>query len=608
MAKNPSQVASSSSRKSDAQTDDAPARMGGAMKIGTKVFGLVGFCLALLAMVASLSIWQMNKIGSEIEGISERDLPLTGILTKVTVHQLEQSISLERALRAVGIREDAEATEKAYQEAFGQFKTLAEKVDAEIVEAEKIGRTAYQSAKSEEARSLFSEVEDKLRLVKTEHKEFDEHAFEAFEYAKGGKFDAALELLPVITKQEEQLNHALEELLYKVEGFTEHAAKIAEQHEKQALMLLAILSAIAIVVGVALSWFLVCRAISQPLSDIVSGLDALSNDDLSVDVRVHNNDEIGAVARAYGTFKEALRRAKELETAQKEQEKRAVEERKKMMNELADQFDEAVGGIVNTVASAATELNTAAQTMAGVSEESSSQASSVAVASEEASANVNSVAAASEEMSQTIGEITQQIENASRMSVTAVGQANETGKEINELASMADRIGEVISLISDIAEQTNLLALNATIEAARAGEAGKGFSVVASEVKELANQTAKATEDIAKQVEGVQTATQKSVNSIDGIGKVIGQLNEASTAIAAAMEEQGATTQEIARNVQEAAAGTSEVSKNITGVTQASQEAGAAASQVLSSSGELSKQSELLKTEVEKFMSEVRAA
>ena len=571
------------------------------------MLGIVGFCLVLLISVAGTGIWQMSRIAQELEGISERGLPLTGILMRVATHQLEQSISLERALRASNAGADDKKAAQQFEEAFASFKSLADKVDAEIVQSKRLAHTAYENAASDEARAFYMSIEEELTRVGKQHKLFDEHVYKAFKISKTDP-EAALALLPVIEREEKELNHALEQSLFRVGDYSKKAAETAAAHEKFALQLLIAISVFAVFASTIVSFFFVRRTITNPLQQITSGLTAVSNDDFSIELDVRNRDEIGEVAHAYSEFKEALKKAKELQTELNEREKRADEERKAMMRDLADQFERSVGGIVNTVASAATELNAAAQTMTDVSNKGHIQASDVAAASEQASSNVSSIAAATEEMSVTIGEISQQVEAASEMSVSAVNQSFGTKTEITELADKARQISRVVSLISEIAEQTNLLALNATIEAARAGEAGKGFSVVASEVKELANQTAKATEDITKQIEEMQVATENSVGSIDGIGQVITKLNESSTAIAAAIEEQGVTTKDIARNIQEASTGTSEVTYAIAGVTASSQDAGETAKEVLSTSGELSMMAETLKSEVDKFLMEVRAA
>jgi methyl-accepting chemotaxis protein len=263
---------------------------------------------------------------------------------------------------------------------------------------------------------------------------------------------------------------------------------------------------------------------------------------------------------------------------------------------------ERVKEVVGVVASASSEMESAAQSMSATAEETNRQAGAVAAASEEASSNVQTVASAAEELSSSISEITRQVTQSSDVARKAVEEAAKTNATVKGLAEAAQKIGEVVNLINEIAGQTNLLALNATIEAARAGEAGKGFAVVASEVKSLANQTAKATEDIGRQISAIQSATEAAVGAIQGIGKTIEEIAKIATNIASAVEEQGAATQEIARNVQQASAGTQEVTSNISGVTKAATETGAAAGQVLTAARELATQGDTLKKEVEGFL------
>ena len=288
--------------------------------------------------------------------------------------------------------------------------------------------------------------------------------------------------------------------------------------------------------------------------------------------------------------------------------RRANAARRDGMHKLADAFDTAVGHIVNAVSSASTELEAAATTLTHTAEHEQELASSVAAASEEASTNVQSVASATDEMSASVEEIGRQVQESSKIAKDAVGQAQKTDARIGELSQAANRIGDVVKLITAIAEQTNLLALNATIEAARAGEAGRGFAVVASEVKALAAQTAKATENISSQIGGMQAATQDSVAAIKEIGSTIQRIDEIASTIAAAVEEQGAATREIARNVQQAAEGTTQVAANIVEVNKGAAETGSASAQVLSSAQQLSTQGNKLKLEVDKFLTTVRAA
>lgn len=274
---------------------------------------------------------------------------------------------------------------------------------------------------------------------------------------------------------------------------------------------------------------------------------------------------------------------------------------------LAQDFGTSMDGVSQTLAQAAAELGTDAKTMAGAADETSHQATAVAAASEQASVNVQTVASAAEELSASIAEISRQVVQSTEITHLAVAEANRTTEHIRSLADAGQRIGDVLKLISDIASQTNLLALNATIEAARAGEAGKGFAVVASEVKGLANQTASATDEISAKIAEMQAATTQSVQAVENITQTIGRINEISTGIASAVEEQGAATQEIARNVQEASSGTAQVSSNIAGITVAARKTGASASEVNDASLRIGGEVETLRSEVAKFLDGIKA-
>jgi methyl-accepting chemotaxis protein len=367
-----------------------------------------------------------------------------------------------------------------------------------------------------------------------------------------------------------------------------------------------------IVIGLVLLAILLwaTRSVVRPLGGIVAGMHKLASGEFNLVLPgLSRRDEIGAMAQAVEAFKLKAVEKASLEAAAKQAEAQAAAAaRKSEMHKLADGFAAAVGGIVQSVSSASAELETAAGTLRRTAEVTQELSGTVAAASEQASANVQTVASATEEMTSSVNEISRQVQESSRIATEAVRQAQQTDTRINELSKAAGRIGDVVKLITAIAEQTNLLALNATIEAARAGEAGRGFAVVASEVKQLASQTAKATGEIGTQIAGMQAATQDSVAAIQEIGGTIGRISEIAAVIAAAVEEQGATTQEIARNVGEAARGTQQVASNITDVNRGAGETGSASARVLASAQSLSGESNHLKVEVEKFLMTVRAA
>ncbi len=351
------------------------------------------------------------------------------------------------------------------------------------------------------------------------------------------------------------------------------------------------------------------RGMAKPILALEGAMRQMTTGRHDIDVPgAKRTDEIGSMARAVDVFKESLIETDRLRAAQEQQRTTTEGERRATLHALASSFESGVGTIVDAVGSAATGLRTTAESMSATAEEAIRQTTTVAAASEEASQNAEAVAAAVEELNASINEIAQQVNESARVAGTAASQANDTNVQVQGLASAAQKIGDVIKLISEIAEQTNLLALNATIEAARAGDAGRGFAVVASEVKALASQTSKATEEISAQVGAIQTATQASVTAIQGINGTITKVNEIASAIASAVEQQGAATREIAHNVAESARGTGQVSQHISGVNEAAHQTGTAASLVVESAAELSKNGTTLRAQVDAFLRDVRAA
>jgi methyl-accepting chemotaxis protein len=348
--------------------------------------------------------------------------------------------------------------------------------------------------------------------------------------------------------------------------------------------------------------------VTRPLAAMTGAMKAVAGGDTSIVVpALDRKDEMGELAQALEVFKRNREEADRL-AAEQQAEQERKELRQHTMDEQIRTFDGSVEGMLDTLAEAAEKLKQTADGMSATAEETARQSTAVAAAAEEASVNVQAVAASSEDLASSITEISRQVTESSRIAKGAVQQANHANTTVQSLADAAQKIGDVVKLINGIASQTNLLALNATIEAARAGEAGKGFAVVASEVKQLATQTAKATEEIAAQISGMQTATQGTVAEIRAIAQTVERLNEIAGSIAASVEEQSAATQEISRNVQQAAQGTGEVSENIAGVNKAAADTGIAANDVLASADTLSRQGTELRGTVSGFLTRIKAA
>ena len=385
-------------------------------------------------------------------------------------------------------------------------------------------------------------------------------------------------------------------------------SSLARENVTLSIRMTTILGLGSLLLGAVLS-LVVSRSIVIPIRGITAAMGRTAQGELSTTIPSSNRrDEIGDMARALLVFRDGMIRADQLAVEQSSLKTAAAAAQKATMNNTADAFETKVGTLVSMLSSGATDLQTTAGSMSVTATQTNQQATMVAAAAEEASAGVQTVAAAAEQLTASIREISRQVAQSAKITGQAVEDTRRTDTVVRALADGAQKIGDVVQLINGIAAQTNLLALNATIEAARAGDAGKGFAVVASEVKNLAGQTAKATEEIGTQIKQIQDATTEAVHAIRAIGVTIEEVNMIASNIASAVEEQGAATAEIARNVQQTAANTQEVTATIADVSRTADETGAAAGQVLSAANDLSQQADQLANEVSEFVAGVRAA
>ena len=570
------------------------------ISIGRRIYTMLAVLLIVSATIATVGIWKMNKIGKEIVEIAEQDIPLTEIITRITIHQLEQAILIEKGAGHLNPA-DPHALAKA-------FATLGHKVEGELKEAVRRIETAIAHAASDESKQEFERLHGVIKDIDAAHQTYEMQGETILTMIAEGRSNEAKQLAAKTEADQKKLDADLIAALTQLAKFTERSAIKAEKDEQLGIKMLIATALAGLLIGVV-SGTVIGRSISLPVIELTGVMDELAKDNTDVRVRyIENKDEIGRMARAVRVFRENAIEVKRLTAAQAEADRKAAEEKARMLADVAAQIENSIGAIAQRMSAAADQVKTSARSLSANADQASSQSNAVAGASEQASANVQTVASATEELASSVSEIGRQVVTSTEIAGRAVAEVEATNTKVQGLAQAAGQIGDVVAIISDIAEQTNLLALNATIEAARAGEAGKGFAVVASEVKNLASQTAKATDEISTQITEIQSATDDAVTAILAIGKVIEEISNVAHGIAAAVEEQGAATQEIARNVEQAAAGTQEVSSNIAGVAQAAESTGGSARDLLQASETMDRDSNDLKHQVTELADRIRAA
>ncbi len=576
------------------------------LSIRWKMMLLVVLSTVILAATSLYANIQIAAIGNELEEIAEDDLPLANMITKITIHQLEQAIQFERTLRFGEEMATYPDAEEHFHHANKRFHELAAQVDREILKAEELVEKSTGGLTSSSAKREFDKIYAALKELEVEHKSYDVHADEVIDLLKAGNLDEARAKALIVEAEEDRFNRKLEDLLLEIVVFTEQSAKLAEEHEHAAERNLWIAMAVSIVILVTGGLLMVAQIV-RPLLRSVDAVDALADGDTTIELASDSKDELGRLASSVEALRQSLVKLNEMQAAEARREMEAKAQIKKEMLAMSDALDQHVQVAVGAIREKANSMDGLIDQMSQAAQQVSNQSTSVTASAESATGNVQTVASAAEEMSGNINEISRQIDRSTAITAQAVEVAGTTTEKVQSLTEAAKQIEEIVTLINEIADQTNLLALNATIEAARAGDAGKGFAVVASEVKNLATQTAKATEQIQQQIGAIQGATGDAATAIERIGSTVNEISEITNGISDSMKEQSAATMEIARSVQEAATGTQEVSSNMQEASAASQQSEQVASEVSRDAKEVIAEVNALQTQITEILRESKA-
>jgi methyl-accepting chemotaxis protein len=554
-------------------------------RIAPKIFAALGLLLATALTVALTALWSYGTFHT-----AEKEVEAAGLRVQQAGRATANLLSYARAVEFLPLEltpEQRSAFEKAAVDEVARFRRRLDQLEAG-------SRTSTGRNDIARMRTLVTDYETRSQPV--------------FQLSRAGQFDEAGKVAFGLAGMIGEVRELIRGVEDRAIARQQEAMKAVEAALSRGTWTMVLVLVAGGLLSLGLAAWIVVGFITRPLSAMTAAMGRVAAGDVAVVVpALGQRDEVGKLAEALETFKANLVESRRL-AAEQEGERAAKERRATMIATAVGDFERSVSDVVATVTAASAELEAAATTLTSTAETTQGKSGMVAAASEQASGNVQAVAAATDEMSSSIGEIARQVQHSTEKTRMAVEEVKSTDGKVAELLDAAGRIGDVVKLITAVAEQTNLLALNATIEAARAGEAGKGFAVVASEVKALAGQTAKATEAIGTQITAMQTATREAAASIQSIGTAIVEVAEIANSIAAAVEEQGAATHEISRNVQEAARGTGEVAQSIVEVNQGAVETGSASAQVLAASQELSMQGSRLKAQVDTFLAAVRAA